>query len=50
MEVSSTIDEGQPGERLHAALLVRRERLPAGALQRELACDPGVRNTGADRC
>ena len=26
---------------------VRRERLPAGALQRELACDAGVRRSGA---
>ena len=29
VEVISTIDEGGLGERLHTALLVRRERLPA---------------------
>ena len=34
MEVISTIDEGRPGEHLRAALLVRRERLAAGALYR----------------
>ena len=41
-EVIPTIDEGRSGEHLHAALLVQRGRLPAGALQRGLACDPSV--------
>ena len=39
VEVISMIDEGRLGEHLHAALPVRRERLPAGALQRGLAYD-----------
>ena len=47
VEVMSTIDEGRPGEHQHAALRVRRERLPAGALQRGLACDLEVRRSHA---
>ena len=47
VDVISTIDEGRPGEHLHAALPVRREWLPIGALQREPACDPGVRRSRA---
>ena len=47
VEVISTIDEGWPGEHLHAARPVRRERLPAGALQRGLTCDPRVRRSRA---
>ena len=41
VDVISTMDEGRPGEHLHAALPVRGERLPAGALQRGLAGDLG---------
>ena len=47
VEVISRIDDGRPGEHLHAALPVRWERLPAGALQRELAFDAGIRSSGA---
>ena len=47
VEVISTIDEGRPGEHLHAALPVRWERLPACPLQRGLACDPGIRRSRA---
>ena len=46
VEVISTIDEGRLGEHLHA-LPVRRGRLPAGALQRGLACAKGVRRSRA---
>ena len=45
--VVSRIDEGRPGEHLHAALHVRREPHAAGALQRELACDAGIRRSRA---
>ena len=45
VEVISTIDKGRLAEHQRAALLVRRERLPVGALQRGLACDPEVRRS-----
>ena len=47
VEVISTIDEGRLAAHLRAALHVRRERLPAGALQRGLAHDAEVRHSGA---
>ena len=34
-------------ENITCCLPIRRERLPAGALQRELLCDPGVRRSRA---
>ena len=47
VEVISTMDEGRPGEHLHAALDARRERHAAGALQRGLADHGRVRRAGA---